>query len=214
MIYLLLGPQTQVKEKTIADLKAQHLPSKEALSFDYEVLHGAGLDAKDLKKSLIALPSIAKKRIILLRQAEKLKIKEKKLILELFDDLQKHLILILESDGGFAPESFIKKFGKSVTVVGSSKKDEASIFDFTRAITQNKKTESLKMLSRLLEEGNHPLQLMGGILWAWKRNRPRITGNKFQEGLVAMHAGADQVGQRADSQRFRAVKQADAVFKG
>jgi len=184
MIYLLCGLDNQIKEKKIAELKDKFFSSLEALSFDYQILHGQKLDNATLKRALIALPSLSKKRLVLIRQADKLTAENKDLIAALIDDIKDFLIIVLDAENSKAGGILKKKFSKQIKVLHFEEEKRLGVFDLTRAISQNKKTEALKTLAQLLEDGVYPLQLMGGILWEWKKNRPRLSPESFKQGLL------------------------------
>lgn len=46
--------------------------------------------------------------------------------------------------------------------------------------------EALKMLTQLLEEGSHPLQILGGLVWFWGKSRERLSPAQFKKGLLAL----------------------------
>ncbi len=185
MIYLLVG-QDPSKENKISEIKSKILTSKESLSFDYEVLHAHKLDADVLKKSLISLPSISKKRLVLIRQAHDLDGNAKKIILSCFQDESIPVELILDADQWSAKDSFLKKLEKIIKVVKFKETLKTNVFDLTKAIISNRKPEALKLASQLMDEGNHPLKIIAPIVWAWKKSKSRMSKEKFHQGLVVL----------------------------
>ncbi|MDD3374303.1 MAG: hypothetical protein PHY73_01085 [Candidatus Omnitrophica bacterium] len=183
MIYLLVG-QSPSKENKISEIKTSVLTSKESLSFDYEILHGHKLNDEILKKSLISLPSVSKKRVVLLRQAHELNARAKKIILSCQKDCDKTVDLILDADEWSTKDSFLRTLGKAITVVNFEQKKKADVFEMTRAIISNRKIDALKLLTQLIEEGNHPLKIMAPIVWSWKNSRNRISKERFRRGLM------------------------------
>lgn len=204
MIYFLLGQDRANKETKITDLKQKFLasqrgkpPSPEAEKFDYEVLYGNKLDSQTLKKALLALPAVARKRLILIRDCHKLNAHNKNLIIEFVsrkDDVVS-TVLILES-GELSPnDSFVKKikpFAKTPTVAPSQAgragfpAKKTNVFDMTRAIGRRQKPEALSILSGLLSNDVHPLQVMGGLVWFWGKLRQQLASEKFEKGLLAL----------------------------
>jgi len=98
MIYLFLGEDRAAKEQRIAEVKTKHLSSGDALKLDYELLYGSKVDPSVLKKSLIALPAISQKRLVLIRTVEKLNTQNKKILLDFVQSTNEHVVLILDSD--------------------------------------------------------------------------------------------------------------------
>jgi len=94
MIYVFLGNDEKAKQSKIADLRKKYLgfpsgsPSSkpvgphDAEKFDYDHFFAAKLDPQVLKKSLLAIPAVAKKRLILVRDCHKLTAHNQKIILE------------------------------------------------------------------------------------------------------------------------------------
>jgi len=58
-----------------------------------------------------------------------------------------------------------------------------SVFDVTKAMSQNQPAEALKRLKDLMDGGQHPLQLIGGILWFWRNNQLQLSADKKEKGL-------------------------------
>ncbi len=186
MIYLLLGEDAQAKDQKITELKKKILTSKESYDFDYEVLHALKLDPAILKKSLIALPALSKKRLVLIRILQKLDAKNKELILDFIQEKQDYLDLILDADQPEAIESFIAKISPKAQVFNFSKGSVQNVFDITKAIGLRNPTEALRILEELINQGSHPLQIMGGIVWFWGKNRGRLSADQFKIGLLIL----------------------------
>ncbi len=187
MIYLFLGGDRQAKEQQIAKIKAACLPSDNALKFDYELLHGVKLDPDVLKKALIALPAVAKKRLILVRTPEKLNAQNKNIILEFIETENEHAVLILDSEETGLKNSFFNKVTAVAKVMqfaqGGKKR---KIWDATRAIEQCNPSEALKILYGLMEEGNPPLKIMGALVWFWGDLKSRLPAERFKKGLLVL----------------------------
>lgn len=186
MTYLLLGEDEQLKQVKISEFKHKYLPSSDALQFDIEILHGTKLDSKTLKKALIALPAVASRRLLIIYSCHKLNAHNKKLIEQFVSSGDDHAVLVLESSQMTFQDAFVKKISSFVKVIGSSVEQKSNVFDMTRAITQRRSPEALKILQGLLLEGIHPLQIMGGVVWAWAKLRERVPQKRFEKGLMAL----------------------------
>ena len=182
MNYLLLGQDSVAKDAKLAELKRKNFPSLEALQFDYEVLYAQKLDSETLKKSLVALPALSKERLVVIKECHKLNPHNKEL---LFDFLENPgpCTLILDSEKNEEDE-FLKKIGRIVKVINCQKEPPLNVFTLTRAIGAQKSVESLKILSQLLLQGDQPLQIMGGLVWFWKKSRADFSAQQFKKGLL------------------------------
>jgi len=187
MIYLFLGEDRAAKEQKIAEIKTTYLSCNDALKLDYELLHGTKLDSAVLKKALIALPAVSKKRLILIRAVEKLDTHNKKIVLDFIQTKSSHAVLILDSDGTAPKNSFFNKITSVAKVTrfgqGTAKKN---VFDMTRAMEGRNPSGALKILDGLLGEGDHPLQIMGGLVWFWGKLKNRLSAESFKKGLLVL----------------------------
>jgi DNA polymerase III delta subunit len=185
MIYLFLGEDTLAKDAKIAELKKNLFPSPEALSFDYELLDAHKLDPENLKKTLLTLPALVKKRLILIRNCHQLKTLHKDLIVRLMEKFLPYAVLILDSNEWEPNDDFLKNL-KNPRVVSFSSARKCNVFDMTKAMESRNETEALKILDQLLGLGLHPLQIMGGLVWWWSKSRVGMPLDRFEKGLVAL----------------------------
>lgn len=186
MIYLFYGEDMAAKNQKIADLKKKILANEDSLSFDYEILSAVKLDPIELKKSLLALPVLAPKRLIVIHAIQKLEAHNQELIFEFIRFKSAQADLILDSDEDNIEKSFISKIAAQATVIHSPGRLKHNVFDMTRAIGARNHIEALKILGQLFSEGNHPLQIMGGLVWYWGDSRNRIAREKFKKGLLEL----------------------------
>jgi len=186
MIYIFLGEDTLAKDKEIDLLKQKFLSSPEALRFDYEVLHAHKLTAEDLKKALISLPAIASQRLVVIRECHRLSAQNQQLVADHVSSQFQDTVLILESGQMQAKDAWIRALGKKIILKDFKSRVPTDVFDLTKAISLRNKTEALKILTNLLEEGIHPLQIMGALLWSWGNTRNRMSQGQFEGGLAAL----------------------------
>ncbi len=181
--YLLSGEDRLAKDQKIEEIKSRAFPLGEAVKFDFEILYAVKLNSDILKKSLVALPAIASQRVLVIHTIQKLSPHNKELILNFFKKKESHLILILDDDTTDAKNSFIKKLTPFVNTLCFSKGKKFNVFDLTRAMSNRNGVQALKILHELMDEGNHPLQLMGGLIWYWGKEKVRLSSERFKKGL-------------------------------
>jgi len=186
MHYLFLGDQTHLKNQKIDELKNKFIQSNDASNFDCEILHANKLSPADLKKSLMTLPVVSKNRLVIIRHIEKLSPHNKEIILEFIEQVEKQTVLICDSDKVDQKNSFIKKFSAKAKVQRYQSAPKRNVFDMTKAMSGRNPTEALNILSDLIEQGDHPLQIMGALVWFWGKNRNRVDQDKFRSGLVTL----------------------------
>ncbi len=186
MTYLFLGQDTLAKDVKLTELKKQFLKTKEAFEFDLETLYAQTLAADELKKSLLNLPVVSKKRVVVIKDAHKLSPYNKGLIEEFTSDAPDYLILILDSEIWEAKDSFVKKISPFAKVTAFEQRPELNVFALTNTIAMRNSMESLKILTQLLVKGDHPLQIMGGLVWYWGKSKDRMPSERFKKGLLAL----------------------------
>jgi DNA polymerase III delta subunit len=186
VIYFLLGEDMAAKEAKVAAWKKEYLVPAESQEFDFEVLYGTKCDPLVLKKALIALPALAKQRVVLLRDGHKFSEHNQSLLSEFAASNHDHLVLIIESSQWEATHSLVKSLKSSAKIVDTGRAAKQNVFDMTRLIGQRKSGDALKVLSDLFFDGVHPLQIMGGLVWFWGNERPRMPANRFEQGLMAL----------------------------
>jgi len=186
MIYLLLGDDYASKDKKIAEIKSTFFPSPEALQFDCETLSAHKLTAEALKKVLIALPAVAKQRLVIIRQCEKLSTQNKDLLLRFAQKPLNTCSLILDVDEDDDKDVFLEKIDKFTKKIHLNSGVHLKTFDLMNAIDRKNQTEALKVVNSLLGQGEHPLQILGGLLWHWRPSRLKVSIKNFEEGLRAL----------------------------
>ncbi len=185
MIYLFLGQDNAAKEIKINELKNKILTPAAALKFDYEILYAQKLEPETLKKALIALPAVAKQRLVVIKESHKLNAQNKELVLAFAKD-PGNCVLIIDSDKSQTDESLVKKLGSAAKVVNFKTPTPLNVFNLTRLIGMHKPAEALKILSALLSQGEQPLSIMGGLVWYWKNARREFSLEVFKKGLLAL----------------------------
>ena len=186
MLYLFLGENTPSKDEKILNLKNEYIQSPIAASFDFEVLYAQKLSPEELKKSLVTLPSVSKKRVILIHEIDKLNEHNQGLILEALEESANSRILILESEKAELTGAWGKKITALAKVFAPAFKTKLNAFDMTRAISTRNPAQALDTLSQLFEAGDHPLQVMGALVWFWGKERSRLSGEGYKKGLQVL----------------------------
>lgn len=173
------------RDKKIAELKAKFLLSPEALQLDLEELDAKRLSAERLKIALVSLPGQAVRRILIIRQADKLP----KDCAEL---LEKHLreneaegpVLVLEAEEWPLKSDFRKFVHANFQRTGAIQK-QASAFDMMDALDDQ--VRALRILNTLFDDGEAPEVVLGGMVWAWSNKmKARVRGDNYKKGLLVL----------------------------
>jgi len=165
-VYLFVGQDSLTKDKIIAKIKEEHLPAN-LQDFNFDRLYARDLTLKDLQEKLLCLPVKVKKRIIIVNNAQKLSVDIKKFISDYARKPQEHIILVLDMDKVEPKDEFVNSISRYTT---NYIKEEVRLdtFSLFRQIESRKPGSSLMILRQLLERGERPERILGGLRYAWE----------------------------------------------
>lgn len=189
MTYLFIGRDVQKKDDRLAELKTKLFKDPSALAFDHELISAHKLDSDDLKKALLAIPHLAPQRLVVLRQCEKLNEHNREIVLEFVFQASTTVTLVLDYDEMDTRSAFFAKLKPLVQMVQFGQEKSLNVFDMTRAISSRDASGALKMLHELMDGNTHPLQIMGGLVWFWSKEREHLSAERFQKGLAVLQEG-------------------------
>lgn len=187
MVYLLIGEDSEQKDARLSGLKAEYLTAPDAGVFDFEALYGEDLDPQTLQKALRALPAVSEKRLVLVRNSHRLSEDVQEVAVRFAKETAPQpAVLVLEAVPWSGEEGLIKKLRPQVKVFSQARPAQRNVFDMTRLMSKRSLADALIALDELFEDDVHPLQIMGGLVWFWGRQRSRLTPAEFEEGLQAL----------------------------
>ncbi|MGE5197761.1 MAG: hypothetical protein ACM3IL_04580 [Deltaproteobacteria bacterium] len=165
-VYLFVGRDSPSKDEAIGRIKKSFL-SRKLQDFNFDKLYAKELRLDDLQEKLLCLPVESEKRIIVIKNAQYLKPEIKKFITGYVRQPHKKIILILDIDKPDVRDEFINSIARYVHVY---RKDEARLDTFTlcRQIDLKRAGYALKILRQLLEKGERPERILGGLRHTWE----------------------------------------------
>jgi DNA polymerase III delta subunit len=182
MVYLFLGIDEISKERKIQQLKKELLKSNQEV-FDYDRLHAKELTPASLKESIQRLPVFAKKRLIFIRDIEKLDVKCKEIILSLIKKPNSQLEVILDTQITQLKDPFLRKIANSSKVLHFGSSKILNTFDLADAIERKNASEALRIFSTLYKKGEHPTRILGGLVWSWRNMKGLLRKDSFGKGI-------------------------------
>jgi DNA polymerase III delta subunit len=186
MHYLILGEDKRRKDEEINSLKKGLLFSSDAQKFDCDALYAHKLSPEELKRSLMSLPAISRQRLVIIREGEELKQQHKEMLSEFFESDQKTTVVILEAELS-ASDKFVQKISGYAQIKEFAVAQGENVFAVTRMMMSRKHTEALTILHEIMDAGQHPLQIMRGLVWFWgNKARARLTQDRFEKGLLCL----------------------------
>ena len=105
-VYLFIGEEDYFKEEAINNIVSRIL-TKETVQFNYDVLRAEDVSAEEVYKLAVSVPMLADKRVILIKNFEKLKNTE--IIEKYVDNPSQSTVLIFDSGKNSLKSDFFKK---------------------------------------------------------------------------------------------------------
>lgn len=160
--YLLIGQDSCFKNNKIKEIKEKFL-KRETLDFNLDILYAHELDLLTLQEKLLQLPVNSSKRIIIVKEAEKLKEEIKKFLLDYFKKPYPQTIIIFDIEKDNPEDKFINLLKIYARVLPFKEERPLNIFDLKKYIEAKKINLSLKTLHQLLLQGERPEQILGNL---------------------------------------------------
>jgi DNA polymerase III delta subunit len=163
MIYLFIGEDEPAKSEKIHALKKQLLtPHLE--QFNYEVFYAKELTPALFKEALSRLPVSSQSRLLVIKDALKLKETLQEYFLSRLESLPRDLVIIL--DITVIPKEtspFLNKILKTAKVERFKAVRSANAFTLARAIKMKQPEYALNILADLFTQGEKPERILGGL---------------------------------------------------
>lgn len=169
MVYLFIGQDSLSKEIKLKSLR-QELLAKETEQFNLDILYAKQLNLKGLQEKLLCLPVKAKSRIIVIKDAQELKEDLRKFILNYAKKPRLGIILVLDIDRYDPKDGFIKAITRHSKILRFKESLSVDTFTLSRTIDLKKADQSLRVLNRLLENGERPERILGGLRYACEKD--------------------------------------------
>lgn len=168
-VFLFTGPDLASKDAQLKELKRKFF-SQKLDQFNCDVFYAKELALQDLQEKILSLPLNSPKRIIVIRQAQNLKPVVKEFILNFAKQEPQKSILALDMDCCDRRDEFIKKLSPYAKTVSFKEEEAVNTFTLSRQIELKHIDGALKVLNRLLGEGEKPERILGGLRHTWERN--------------------------------------------
>ena len=177
-VYLLIGEDGLSKDIKIKKLRQEFL-TKDTEQFNLDILYARELNLKDLQERLLCLPVKAKKRIIVIKDAQGLREDIKEYILGYVRNPSSQILLVLDINTSFSQRGKLSRkdsqdeFSSNISRYSQIFRFRESVpldtFTLSRQIDLKKTDYALRILNQLLEDGERPELILGGLRYSWQR---------------------------------------------
>jgi DNA polymerase III delta subunit len=167
-VYLFLGEDNLSKDAVLARIKQEALPLK-TQEFNLDILYAKDLDLKGLQEKLLFFPLNLSRRVVVVRNCRELKADAKEFLVNYAKNPQPQIILVLDAGRSVANDEFVRKLSGSCQVARFSEEKQLNVFDLSRKIETKQAAASLSILKQLLDDGEDPVRILGGLRASWQR---------------------------------------------
>lgn len=167
-VYLFIGQDSLSKDVKLKQLKQQFL-SPQIAQFNLDTLYAKELDLKGLQEKLLCLPAEAKKRMVVIKDAQALKEDVREFITDYVKRPYSHIILVLDISQKAKGDKFIDRVLRYACVCRFKETMPADAFMLSEQIDRRQIYSALRLLNQLLKNGEKPERILGGLRYAWER---------------------------------------------
>lgn len=168
MVYLFIGQDTVSKDQRLKALREQFLTSGNA-QFNYERLSAADLSLKEFQEKLLCLPVDNAVRLIVLAQADAAKKDLKEFLSSYAAKPYAHVVLVIDCQGIDRKDTALSGVARGAQVVRFRDESRVDTFALGRSIESGRIADALRELRVLLQGGEKPERIIGGLRYSWDR---------------------------------------------
>lgn len=169
MVYLFIGQDSLSKDIQLKHLKQESF-SKDLEQFNLDTLYARELTLKNLQERLLCLPVKAKKRIVVIKEAQRLKEEVKDFMLGYVKKPAAGIILVLDIERWDRKDEFLNNIYKYARISRFRETLPPDTFVLNRQIALKRPDYALRLLNQLLKSGERPERILGGLRYAWERD--------------------------------------------
>jgi len=180
MVYLLIGTDATAKEAQLKKIKQEFLP-EELRDFNLDILYAKEITLKDIQERFLAIPLRSPRRIIVIKDAYSLNKESRSFFLDYARKPHKQLVLILDFEHYDYRDEFIRRISAHARTMRFKETINPDTFALNRQIELRKTDFALRLLNQLLNNGQAPERILGGLRYAWEKQG--ITGQDSRRKL-------------------------------
>jgi DNA polymerase III delta subunit len=168
LLYLFIGQDSFSKDIKLKKIKADFL-CPQTQDFNLDVLYAKELTLLSLQEKILYLPLKTKTRMIVIKEAQDLKADCQDFLLEYARKPRSQLILVLDINRHDPKDEFIRRMARYVQVCHFREPAHLDTFALIRQIDLKRADYALRILNQLLENGERPERILGGLRYSWER---------------------------------------------
>lgn len=168
-VYLLAGEDNNAKEIKLKEIKEGVLEA-ETKEFNLDTLYARELNLKTLQEKILSYPLNSQKRIVIIKDVEHLKKDVKDFLLGYAKKPYPKIILILDAQKFDYKDPFINAMAKYSKLIRVKENINPTVFTLSRQIELKKPRYAISILNQLINNGERPERILGGLRYTWINN--------------------------------------------
>lgn len=170
MIHLFIGEDELAKQEKIQSLKSELFHSRDAEFFNCEVFYGRELTLPLFKEALSRIPVAVQRRLLVIKDALRLKESLQDYFLGQINNLPDDSILILDIAGIPREKNpLLDKLLKIARVTHFKTKKKTNAFDLALSIETKNAGAALNILADLFKAGEKPERILGALRYQFTK---------------------------------------------
>lgn len=166
----IIGQDGLSRKHAILEKIKQTFLVKTIEDFSLDTLYSKELNLKELQEKFLYLALNSERRIIVIKEAQELKEDIKEFILAYIKKPQGRIILVLDIERWNPKDNFAKQLFNHARVFRFKEEARLDTFALSRCIDQKSPEQALKVLNQLLQEGEKPERILGGLRFVWEKS--------------------------------------------
>jgi DNA polymerase III delta subunit len=169
-VYLLAGDDSYSKEIKVNKIKEEVLGAGRPKEFNLDLLYARELTLKTLQEKLLCFPLLSEKRILIIKDISHLKQEIKDFLIAYVKKPYLQIVLILDTQKFDRKDSFINSLARYSQLLRVKEEINPTVFTLSRYIDFKKTHFAISTLNQLLEKGERPERILGGLRYVWMNN--------------------------------------------
>jgi len=169
MIYLFIGEDEIAKKEKLQEIKNKFL-NPASSEFNYDLLYAKDTGLSSLQEILTRLPINSPKRLVVIKDTSKLSEKIKDFLINYAKKPRNDIIMVLDILRHDAKDAFLKTLALHAKSVNFAEASHVNTFKLCDELDRKRIAPALKILHRLLLEGEKPERILGGLRYRWLKD--------------------------------------------
>ncbi|MFA5090575.1 MAG: hypothetical protein WC510_06065 [Candidatus Omnitrophota bacterium] len=175
MIYLFLGQDelgpdgVSRKDAALAKIKEKFL-DRSIEEFNLDILYANELSLLAFQERFLSLPVGSGKRIIVIKEAHALEKEIRDFILKQAKNFPPQIMLVLDIIRHDPRDQFLREITSSAKTLSFKAAIRIDTFTLAKAIEARRPDHALRVLNQLLDNGEKPERILGGLRYSWGRD--------------------------------------------